>query len=31
MRIQKIGLFAGLLAAGVCLLSGCGQVDDSVF
>ena len=31
MRIRKYGLFAAMLAAGACLLSGCGQVDDSVF
>lgn len=30
MRKLKFGLFAGMIAAGVCLLSGCGQVDESI-
>ncbi|MBQ9951185.1 MAG: peptidoglycan-binding protein [Clostridia bacterium] len=29
MRKLKTGVLAGLLAAGVCLLSGCGQVDET--
>lgn len=30
MRKLKSGLFAVMLATGVCLLSGCGQVDESI-
>lgn len=30
MRKLKFGLFAVVLGAGVCLLSGCGQVDESI-
>lgn len=30
MRKLKFGIFAAMLATGVCLLSGCGQVDESI-
>lgn len=30
MRKWKVGLFAALIGTGVCLLSGCGQVDETI-